>query len=250
MLEFEKFKLKMLNEFKKEYDMTEIQGDLIKIQSGSIEATLPVQDAYNEYKLVKNFDFICKQYLKILDKEFKKTKFQVDYNNVFPLIKRKDFGRDERLNFKKEHLFLDLDIFYVCDMEKSFRFLLEEDQFDFDKLRKSSFKNINKIDAPLVKLDKNLEIYTLYFPSDYGASLILSEKFRKQITNKIGKNYLFVLPSTSSILVAKNSEAYVDILKYLIKTDNDPHKISQNIYRYKDGYSEYADRNNILKVIK
>lgn len=250
MLKFQKFKLKMLDEIKKIYNLVELEGDRIKIQKGSVEATLVVKDAYSEYKVVEDFEFICGHYLTILEQEFKKGRFTVTYENVFPLIKKKGFGDTEKLNFVKEHLFLDLDTFYVCDMEKSFRFVLEEDEFDLDRLKKSAFRNINKINTPLVKLDKDLEIYTLYFPSDYAASLILSEKFKEQIKKKVGENFLFAMPSATGILVSRDESSYADILKHIAITDNDPHKISSNIYRYKKDKYEYVDQKNTLKVIK
>ncbi len=79
MINFEEFKVKMLNEFRKEYLNAFLKKDSLVIEEGTIEATVSMQDAYEEYKLAKDFKFICDIFKKTLKEEFQKRRFKIDY---------------------------------------------------------------------------------------------------------------------------------------------------------------------------
>ncbi|OPJ54756.1 DUF1444 family protein [Alkalithermobacter paradoxus] len=250
MINFEEFKVKMLNEFRKEYVNAFLKKDSLVIEEGTIEATVSMQDAYEEYKLAKDFKFICDIFKKTLKEEFQKRRFKIDYTKVFPLIKSKDFGLGESTNFLRDELFLDLNILYAMDMGETFRFILIDDKYDYRKLKESAYKNLEMVSTGLVKLDKDLDIYSVAFLTDYSSSFILLNSMKQQIQRKVGSNHLLAIPSSTSLLVARNSYKYIDLLKTLIGVDPDPHKVSRHIYRFKDGHYEYAERKQIFTIIK
>lgn len=250
MFKFEEFKLQMLNEFIKEYGDTLLSKDNLIIQTGTLEATISLQDAYEEYKLARDFKFISGVFKKTLEEEFVKRKFKIDYEKVYPLIKSKDFGIEEPIKFIRDDLFLNLDILYATDMGETMRFILTDDIFDYKRLKESAYKNLESTLSPLTKLDKDLEIYSLAFLNDYSPSFILLESMKKQIERKVGMDYLLAIPSSTSFLVARYHPKYIDLLKMLIDVDPDPHKISKEVYRCRNRIYEYTDKKNILKVIK
>lgn len=250
MINFEEFKVKMLNEFRKEYTNILLKKDNLVIEKGTTEATISMKDAYEEYKITRDFKFISIMFKKSLKEEFDKRRFKIDYTKVYPLIKSKDFGIDEDIDFIRDDLFLDLDVLYAMDMGETFRFVLRDDKYDYKKLKESAYKNLERVSTGLVKLDKDLDIYSVAFLTDYSSSLILLNNMKQQIQRKVGTNHLLAIPSSTSLLVARNNYKYTDILKTLIDVDPDPHKVSTHIYRFKDGHYEYAERKQIFKIIK
>jgi uncharacterized protein YtpQ (UPF0354 family) len=170
-------------------------------------------------------------------------KFKIDYNNVYPLLKSRDFGKGEKdLGFYREHAFADVDTLYVTDEGELFRFLLYSDDVDFELVKKSAWENLNKMRNPLVKLDKALEIYTLKFTTDYNSTLLLSTALQNQISKKIGGDYLFAIPSATTLIVAKLRHEYIKIIESLIMIDNNPNKVSDKIYRFKNGIFDIINK--------
>ena len=94
---------------------------------------------------------------------------------------------------------------------------------------------------PLVKLDTALAIYTLKYTTDYNSTLLLSTALQNQICKKIGRDYLFAIPSATTLIVAKLRHEYIKIIESLIMIDNDPNKISNKIYRCKNGIFDIID---------
>ena len=137
--------------------------------------------------------------------------------------------------------FADVDTLYVTDAGEVFRFVLKTDDVDFDMVKKSAWENLNKMRNPLVKLDTALEIYTLKFTTDYNSTLLLSTALQNQICKKIGRDYLFAIPSATMLIVAKLRHEYIKIIESLIMIDNDPNKISDKIYRCKNGIFYFGD---------
>ena len=111
---------------------------------------------------------------------------------------------------------------------------------NFDMVKKAAWENLNKMRNPLVKLDKVLEIYTLKFTTDYNSTLLLSTALQNQICKKIGREYLFAIPSSTTLIIAKFRPEYISILKSLMTIDTDPNRISDKVYQYKDGKFDIA----------
>jgi len=235
MFTVQEFAGKVMEDFKAEFPEVELGEKYIRIGTEVAHVELPISSMYKEYQ-VTGYDNIKKLYIKVANEVLNQYKFKVDYNNVYPLLKSRNFGRGEKdLGFCREQAFADVETFYVTDAGEVFRFVLNSDDVDFEKVRKRAWENLNKITNPLVKLDKMLDIFCLKYSTDYNSTLLLSATLQKQIYKKVGHEYLFAIPSSTTLIVAKLRHEYIKIIESLIMTDNDPNKVSNKVYQYKDG---------------
>lgn len=250
LINFEEFKILMLNKFIAFYPHAKLKNDELVITKDNIEASIFLYQPYEEFKINNNLKLICDKYLGIVNEEFEKCRFRVDYNKVYPFIKSKEFGLEENVEFVRENLFLNLDILYAMDMGDTFRFILKNDTYDLTKLKQSAFDNLSMFSMGLRKLDEDVEIYSNPYPTDYSASYFLLKKMKKLIERKIGKNYLFTISSSTTLFVAKYNPAYLELLKTLISVDPDPNKVTNEIYVCRNGRYDYAEKRENFKIIK
>ncbi|MDK2919831.1 MAG: hypothetical protein PWQ37_2564 [Candidatus Petromonas sp.] len=234
MLTFQEFTEKISYDFKKVFPEVKVGENLIHLGSGVTYVELPLGSMFREYQMT-DYCNTKELYVKIASEILDKYKFKVDYANVYPILKRHDFGINSKVQFYRKKAFLDIDILFVSDMGETFRFFTTDDDVDFSLLERKAEENINKISAALVPLDKGMQVYTLRYTTDYASSLLLSKVFNKQIQSKVGDDILIAVPGNSSIFIAKFSYYNQELLKYLIETDSDPNKVSDAVYRRKDG---------------
>jgi hypothetical protein len=234
MFTFQEFTEKISYDFKKVFPEVKVGENLIHLGSGVTYVELPLGSMYREYQMTDYYN-AKELYVKIASEILNKYKFKVDYANVYPILKRHDFGINSKVQFYREKAFLDIDVLYVSDMGETFRFFTIDDDVEFSLLKKKAIENINRITAALVPLDDGLQAYTLRYTTDYASSLLLSETVNKQIQRKIGDDILIASPSNSFFLVAKFSYCNQELLKYLVETDTDPNKVSNAVYRRKNG---------------
>ncbi|WP_416199091.1 MAG: DUF1444 domain-containing protein [Sporanaerobacter sp.] len=246
-MEYKEFTDKIIKDLKLEFDEVRLDGkDRIYVAKGVTNVSVPIKPMYKEY-LLYGYNNNLKNYIKIIRDILDTYKFKLDLSNVFPFIKLSEFGENIQKDFISEDLFCNLSLFWVSDEGEVFRFISREDiknaKVDVNMLKTESFKNLNKVTNPLIQLEKTLEIYTLRFDTDYGATLFLSDNIQKQIKHKIGDDILFCIPSSSSLLCAKYRETtfqtYKHILQQLALTDKDINKISNKIYR-RDSDGNYS----------
>jgi len=203
--------------------------------------SIPVSSIYREYQETKDYGKTLKLYVDIINDILNQYKFKIDYNNVYPFIKSMDFGKGENdIQFYREQAFIDIDVLYVTDMGETFRFILQTDDVDFDKMKKAAWENLNKMANPLVKLDKTLDVFCLKYSTDYNSTLLLSTALQNQIHKKIGKDYLFAIPSSTTLIVARYRPEYISIIKSLMAIDTDTNRISDKVYQYKNGIFDIA----------
>jgi len=234
MLTVQEFVQDISEDFKKVFPEVSIEDRFIRLGTGLTHVELPINSMYKEYQ-VTDYESIKKLYIKISNEILNQYKFKVDYNNVYPILKHTDFGNNAKIQFYRKRAFEDLDVLYVADMTDVFRFFTIDDDVDFNLLEQKAIENISKMTAALVPLNKGIPVYTLKYSTDYASSLLLSEAMKKQIQRKVGDDILIAVPSNSSFLVAKFNYSNKELLKYLIKTDNDPNKVSDSVYRRKEG---------------
>lgn len=234
MLTVDEFTEKISYDFKKVFPEVKVGENLIHLGSGVTYVELPLGSMYREYQMT-DYCNTKELYVKIASEILNKYKFKVDYANAYPILKRHDFGINSKVQFYRKKAFLDIDILFVSDMGETFRFFTTDDDVDFSLLELKAVENINKISAALVPLDKGMQVYTLRYTTDYASSLLLSETMNKQIQRKIGDDILIAIPSNSFFLVAKFSYCNQQLLKYLVETDTDPNKVSDSVYRRKEG---------------
>jgi len=191
MLTIADFSRKIIFDLNKTFPIARVQGKYVIVESNPNSVSIPISSIYGEYQKTRDYKKTLASYINIINDILNQYKFKIDYNNVYPLLKSRDFGKGEKdLGFYREHAFADIDTLYVTDEGELFRFLLYSDDVDFELVKKSAWENLNKMRNPLVKLDKALEIYTLKFTTDYNSTLLLSTALQNQISKKIGGDYL------------------------------------------------------------
>lgn len=234
MLTVQEFVQNISEDFKKVFPEVRVEDRFIRLGTEVTHVELPINSMYKEYQ-VTDYESIKKLYIKISKEILNQYKFKVDYNNVYPILKHTDFGNNAKIQFYRKRAFEDLDVLYVADMTDVFRFFTIDDDVDFNLLEQKAIENISKMTAALVPLNKDMQVYTLRYSTDYASSLLLSEALNKQIQRKIGDDILIAIPSNSFFLVAKFSYCNQQLLKYLVETDTDPNKVSNAVYRRKNG---------------
>lgn len=240
MLTVQEFVQNISEDFKKVFPEVRVEDKFIRLGTEVTHVELPINGMYKEYQ-VTDYESIKKLYIKISKEILNQYKFKVDYNNVYPLLKSREFGKGEKdLGFYREQAFADIDIFYASDIGEVFRFILNSDDVDFDKMKKAAWENLNKMANPLVKLDKTLDVFCLKYSTDYNSTLLLSTALQNQIHKKIGKDYLFAIPSSTTLIVARYRPEYISIIKSLMAIDTDTNKISDKVYQYKNGIFDIA----------
>ncbi|UWV48025.1 DUF1444 family protein [Acetivibrio thermocellus] len=240
MLTVQEFVQNISEDFKKVFPEVRVEDRFIRLGTEVTHVELPINSMYKEYQ-VTDYESIKKLYIKISKEILNQYKFKVDYNNVYPLLKSREFGKGEKdLGFYREQAFADIDIFYASDIGEVFRFILNSDDVDFDKMKKAAWENLNKMANPLVKLDKTLDVFCLKYSTDYNSTLLLSTALQNQIHKKIGKDYLFAIPSSTTLIVARYRPEYISIIKSLMAIDTDTNRISDKVYQYKNGIFDIA----------
>ncbi|WP_136479616.1 DUF1444 family protein [Acetivibrio thermocellus] len=234
MLTVQEFVQNISEDFKKVFPEVRVEDRFIRLGTEVTHVELPINSMYKEYQ-VTDYESIKKLYIKISKEILNQYKFKVDYNNVYPILKHTDFGNNAKIQFYRKRAFEDLDVLYVADMTDVFRFFTIDDDVDFNLLEQKAIENISKMTAALVPLNKDMQVYTLRYSTDYASSLLLSEAMNKQIQRKVGDDILIAVPSNSFFLVAKFSYCNQQLLKYLVETDTDPNKVSSAVYRRKNG---------------
>ena len=242
MLTIADFSRKVVFDLNKTFPIARVQGKYVIVESNPNSVSVPISSIYGEYQETKDYRKTLASYIKIINDILSQYKFKIDYNNVYPLLKSRKFGKGEKdLDFYREEAFADVDTLYVTDAGEVFRFVLKTDDVDFDMVKKSAWENLNKMRNPLVKLDTALEIYTLKFTTDYNSTLLLSTALQNQICKKIGRDYLFAIPSATTLIVAKLRQEYIKIIESLIMIDSDPNTVSDKVYRCKNGVFDIVD---------
>ena len=241
MLTIADFSRKIFFDLNKTFPKARLQGKYVVVESNLSSVSIPVSSIYKEYQQVKDYRKTLKLYVDIINDILNQYKFKIDYNSVYPFLKSMDFGKGENdIQFYREQAFTDIDILYVSDMGETFRFILQTDDVDFYKMKMAAWENLNKMANPLVKLDKTLDVFCLKYSTDYNSTLLLSTALQNQIHKKIGKDYLFAIPSSTTLIVARYRPEYIKIIESLIMIDKDPNVISDKVYQYKNGIFDIA----------
>lgn len=240
-LTLEKFKVKLLGQIQKQYTESYIKDEDIIVRSGMHEFIVSLNHVYTRYLIDENFTITTK----LLKNEIKNliidSEEEINYHNIYPLIRNKEFGQDPKSQYIKKFFFLDLEIYLAEDRKEFFNFCGKEHHINEAKAFDAGMFNVNRIKNELVQVHSRLNIFSAKLCDDYCCSLILNSNFKKQIREKVGQTFLIAIPSSSTILVATNQPENVFFLKELVKSDDDINKVSSRVYRVKGNAWEYAD---------
>jgi hypothetical protein len=237
-MEINKFMIKILDDLKKRYEKCELEGDIFKITKGSVEVQIPLTQMYQNYVESGDYRNFLREYMDSIDELLEEHEYKVNYDMVFPLVRKEDFG-GPNIEFYSMPLLEDLNVYFGEDKGAMFRIISKNDKVDFEMLYKQSFENLNKLINPLGKLNDNLDVYSLKFNSDLSSSMIFNKSVERNIIKIFGLNYLFAIPSSSSLLISPNTPAYISILRELVKTESDPNRITDQIIEFNKGIYRY-----------
>ena len=235
MLTTKEFIEKLINDLNHEFTKAFKYGDDIVIEWDAAKMNIPIETIFSEYQLGEDYEETLQTYKGITKKILGQHKFKIDYDNIFPLLKKNDFAKDSELSFYNEEAFEDINTFFVSDMGEVFRFILTSDEVNLEMVKEKAWDNLNTITNPLIKLSDSRDIYTFKYATDYNASLVLSSEFQKQIIRRVGSDYLFMISSSTTLVIARYQPEHIGILESLVEIDRDPNKISDKVYRYTNG---------------
>ncbi|MFL0270117.1 DUF1444 family protein [Candidatus Clostridium radicumherbarum] len=240
----ERLMIKLLNDIIRIYPDSRISNDLIKISDGNVDLSLPISQIYSEYSIGnRDYNEIFSEYLKVIREIIEQHNFKIDYDTVYPLLRHKTFGINEECEFFREQLFLDIHLMLASDMGELFRYVLMNDKgVNYNQAYDAAMININKLTDVLVKMDNRIDVYTTKYSSDYASSLILNKNMQRQIQKKIGPSYIFAIPASSVLFVAPQSDYNIDVVKALVKENQDPNIISDKVMIHSaDGSYHFVD---------
>lgn len=246
-LTLEKFQEKFMNKMQNQYPDSYIKDEIVTINSGLKEFGIPIHAVYCNYLDNSSFNETFKNNLNIINKYMIRNMHPVNYHNIYPIIRNKDFEKDSTFMYYRKPLFLDLEILLVEDRVDEevdgdvYTFCGEKSNIDESKAYEAAWFNINKLKNKLILQNNLISIYSSEIINDYCSSLILNVNFRKQIREKVGKSFLLAFSSTATILIGCDCPEYVLIMKELMKYDGNPSKVSSRVYRIKGDIWEYAD---------
>jgi hypothetical protein len=238
----ERLKLTLYSDVRKEFPNTIMDGEFIVVHVDDVEIRISLNSLLAEIKNENvTYRKVLSDYKEILREMIKENKFNVDYHKLYVVIRSKNFGLKEPVNFYRRSLFCDLDLLYVTDYSSVMRFLTIKDKFDKRKITEAVMFNANRVKYEIIKLHPLLEIYTTKLDNDYNCGLLFNLKFMREIKKKVGSNYLIAIPTSSTILIARDFQENIVVLKSLMKDDENPNIVSERVYRYKNGEYSYAD---------
>lgn len=229
------FTSKLIFDLNEEFTKSYQYGDDIVIEWDAAKMNIPIETIFNEYQLDEDYEETLHTYKGIIRKILGQHKFKIDYDNIFPLLKKNDFAKDSEISFYNEEAFEDINTFFVSDMGEVFRFILSSDEVNLEKVKEKAWDNLNTITNPLIKLSESRDIYTFKYATDYNASLVLSGEFQKQIIRRVGSDYIFIISSSTTLVIASYQPEHIEILESLVEIDRDPNKVSDKVYRCTNG---------------
>jgi uncharacterized protein YtpQ (UPF0354 family) len=242
-LTLEKYKTKVSTKIQKQYPESYIENGEIVIVKNNKGVPFSLEYGYSENMASKDINKLSIFYMEMFENilNLEENPKPAEYHNMYPVIRNKEFGKDESLNFIRKHYFLDLDIFVVEDCYCLFRFCEKKQDINEEKALEAAMFNINRMKNDLYQPENDLNIFSIKTDTDYAASLLLNTNFKKQIREKIGRNFLIAIPSSSWIAIAPNQSQYIPLLQEVIRLNEDPNIISSRVYRVKGDEWEYAD---------
>ena len=95
MLTIADFSRKIIFDLNRTFPIARIQGKYVIVESKPNCVSVPISSIYGEYQETKDYKKTLASYIKIINDILSQYKFKIDYNNVFPLLKSRDFGKGE-----------------------------------------------------------------------------------------------------------------------------------------------------------
>jgi hypothetical protein len=222
----------------------ELDGDRYEIHDDVIHISINSHALYSMYanKEIPYNGGVVGTISYMIDSKIDEFYNDIEYSRIYPILRHEDWNtNDSQVKFIRRKLLLDIDVLFTKGIGNEYQCIKESDNLDFDKIYKSSWDNVNNMVNTMKKIHDQLDIFTLSINCIYACSMLFNLKIEKEIRQKIGLDYIFIIPTASGLLVAPNIPEYVLILKELIKSDSDNLKVSNRVYGYIDGKYQYMD---------
>ncbi|SHJ79828.1 Protein of unknown function [Paramaledivibacter caminithermalis DSM 15212] len=250
-----KFISKFKIDLEKEFGAVKIKDNNIFLRIKNTEVCCSLQDVYRDYIISGDYNNVKDRYIELIWDVISKQHYKINLDVIFPVLRPCTFGGDNAGKFYREKFAEDIMIYFVEDKDELWKYLtlkeIEDSGYSVEEIKNKAFQNINKITNSLNVLDENIRIYSLAFDNQLGSSIILSEKFRKQL-DKIGKDLLVAIPAQDALLVSKYTYQNRYIMKNLVKVEiEEKYRISNKLYRYKNNKIMLVkDKNVNLQLVK
>ena len=96
MLTIADFSRKIIFDLNKTFPIARVQGKYVIVESNPNSVSVPISSIYGEYQETEDYGKTLESYIKIINDILNQYKFKIDYNNVYPLLKSRDFGKGEK----------------------------------------------------------------------------------------------------------------------------------------------------------
>ena len=80
----------------KTFPIARIQGKYVIVESKPNSLSLLISSIYGEYQKTRDYQKTLESYINIINDILNQYKFKIDYNNVYPLLKSRKFGKGEK----------------------------------------------------------------------------------------------------------------------------------------------------------
>ncbi len=239
MINRERLFLKLSKELSCKFIYCDINEGYLVVNNNYHLVVIPTDIIWERYSSDENYE----QLVDSLVGYVKQVSIRnVEYDKVYPILI--DSNNTQYEWCVRKNLFLDIDIIYTIVDGEDTILIPSDANYDEEKLSVSAIQNISKIYNPLIQINENLPIYMLTMPGQFNGAMLLSEITRKQIMNLVGKDFIFAIPNRDTILVAPAEKEYIEILKILLKENQESeNKVSDRIYLYWKNQYEYAEQN-------
>lgn len=166
-----------------------------------------------------------------------KGKKKINLDNIIPILQNKEFAKG---NVYTRYAFENINEVFYLDCGDGYR-IVTTDEYDenLNILHEYAMKNLERLISPLIRIDKEFNIYIFKYISDSNPSMIINDVFLKKVEKKVGKKFLFAIPENGCLIMAKFmyswEKVHIDLLQKLMNLSNEGGFISSDIYIYDNG---------------
>lgn len=235
-----------------------LKGNTVSIIDTKVEIILPrekvtlyenqILDDMKEFQSVPR---LVNHYLETIENLQNEQNRKIDYTSVLPiLISSRLQNEDTKLFERQNSRIPEVEVVFVQKVGEAYRYILRDEPFIPEMLKVAAFENLNKVDFQFSKLDDNLEIYAYQNSNISNASSILSMLVCQKVRSLVGELFIFMIPTSRTLIVASNITTNIDILKSFALLERSAlDYISSDIYIYNGKDIRYLNPKKNIRVV-
>lgn len=237
-MEYLVFKDKIGKEFTQRGIKVDYEDESLLINYGMGSCMIDIKDMFQELIIDEKMNF-DDSFIKIWN-AVKETDYffdrEINWDNVYPFIRNKEFGKEINENLVKRPLFHDLAMYLAEEVNDYLRFILVDEIIDEDNVYKKAFFNLKGDEVNLVKL-RDYNAYMGDIVDGKGAARFFNDDVIDEIKTILGRDFILGFVSDGLFLVSKPVlKGIIDIRKVMDNFHSKADIISKSIYRF--DYSE------------